>query len=335
MLGTKERVEILQKPWKLPILISNLFICWLKLIKKSRRLPKTDVVMVGYLGQFDIHLAKLLYRKRIIGLDYMISGSETAKDRKSSSGIKDIILRAIDNAALKASDLIVVDTEERIETLPNKFQHKAIAVIVGAPDVWFKEAKKPTKIKDTDTVKVIYVGAYTPLHGAPTIGEAISLLNVPIKILMIGNGQDYEETRSKASGRKETTKVEWLTNNDFAETMKTVADCDINLGIFSAGKKALNVVPNKVYQGASVGCAGITSDTPVQRRIMGDACLYVPPEDPTALANAITRLATSKELLYKQKLAAYNLAQTNFKGSQIVEKLVISLQNMLKSYDQS
>jgi glycosyltransferase involved in cell wall biosynthesis len=63
------------------------------------------------------------------------------------------------------------------------------------------------------------------------------------------------------------------------------------LGIFSATPKGLRVVPNKVFQGLAAGCVVVTSDTPPQRRLLGDHLELVPPADPAALADRILALA--------------------------------------------
>src|SRR6185437_343704 len=94
-----------------------------------------------YLGQFDIHLAKWLFRRQHIMLDYMVSGSDTAKDRGISSGPKDVLLRWIDHAALRIADTVIVDTEEHLQALPEKYRHKGLVVSVGAPASWFAVAQ--------------------------------------------------------------------------------------------------------------------------------------------------------------------------------------------------
>jgi len=53
---------MLAKPWKVGGLVARLASRWLGLATRARRLGRPDAVVVGYLGHFDVHLARLLYR---------------------------------------------------------------------------------------------------------------------------------------------------------------------------------------------------------------------------------------------------------------------------------
>src|SRR5262249_43085672 len=117
------------------------------------------------------------------------------------------------------------------------------------------------------------------------------------------------------------TAVRWLDWVPAAELPALVAAHDVCLGIFGTGDKALRVVPNKVFQGAAAGCAVITSDTPPQRRVLGDAAVLVPPGDPEALASALLALANDREALLKLRHAAHLLAAERFTPEQVVAPL--------------
>ena len=143
-LSTADRVDMLAKPWKAARLAVRLGNRWLGLAAKARSLGRPDAVVVGYLGHFDVHLARLLYRrgKVPIVLDHLISAAGTAKDRRiAGGGLKTRLLTLIDAAALRAADIVVVDTEEHLETVPDKYRAKAVVVHVGAPAPWFAAAR--------------------------------------------------------------------------------------------------------------------------------------------------------------------------------------------------
>jgi glycosyltransferase involved in cell wall biosynthesis len=319
-LTTADRVEMLAKPWKAGGLVARLANRWFGLAAKARRLGRPDAVVVGYLGHFDVHLARLLYRrgKVPIVLDHLISAANTAKDRRLDGGLKTKVLRLIDAAALRAADIVVVDTEEHLEIVPEKYQPKAVVVHVGAPAPWHEAAVEPSA-DFSGPLKVVFYGLYTPLQGTPVIGEALGrLAGAPIEVTMIGRGQDEAETKRAAAAN---TSVRWLDWVPAAELPALVASHDVCLGIFGTGDKALRVVPNKVFQGAAAGCAVITSDTAPQRRVLGDAAVLVPPGDPAALADALLRLADDREALLKLRHAARQLAAERFTPEQVVGPL--------------
>ena len=326
-LTTADRVDMLAKPWKVGGLVARLASRWLGLAARARRLDRADVVVVGYLGHFDVHLARLLYPRHMfsrhrapIVLDHLISAANTAKDRRiAGGGLKQRLLELIDAAALRAADIVVVDTEEHLEIVPERYRSKAVVVPVGAPAPWHAAAReRPAPVGD-GPLKVVFYGLYTPLQGAPVIGEALArLAGAPVEVTMVGRGQDQAETKRAAAANQSVRWLEWV---PAAELPALVAAHDVCLGIFGTGDKALRVVPNKVFQGAAAGCAVVTSDTAPQRRVLDDAAVLVPPGDPAALADALLGLANDREALQKLRHAARQLAAERFTPEQVVGPL--------------
>lgn len=329
-LSTADRVDMLAKPWKAVGLAARLASRWFGLAGKAHGLGKhglgrPDAVVVGYLGHFDVHLARLLYRRGRVPLvlDHLISAANTAKDRRLDGGMKTKVLRLIDAAALRAADIVVVDTEEHLEIVPEKYRSKAVVVPVGAPTPWHAAARELSATASSTTgsgpLKVVFYGLYTPLQGTPVIGEALGrIAGAPVEVTMIGRGQDEAETKRAAAANQSVRWLDWV---PAAELPAFVASHDVCLGIFGTGDKALRVVPNKVFQGAAAGCAVITSDTAPQRRVLGDAAVLVPPGDPAALADALLRLANDREALLKLRHATRQLAAERFTPEQVVRPL--------------
>lgn len=322
-LDTAARVAILAQPWRVPVLLGTLAKRWLRLIGIARRQPKPDAVLVGYLGHFDVRLARLLFRRTPIVLDHLIGASDTARDRQLSGGFKQVLLRAIDSGALRSADVVVVDTDEHLNTLPTDHRDRGVVVPVGAPRPWFDAAVAPSADDETATdrpLRVLFFGLYTPLQGTPVIGRALARLSgSPIEATMIGKGQDAAETRQAAASNTAVRWLEWVGPDELPQL---VAAHDVCLGIFGTGPKALRVVPNKVFQGAAAGCAIVTSDTAPQRRTLGDAAVFVPPGDPDALAEALLRLAGDRDELRRAREAARRLALSSFAAEQIVSPLI-------------
>ena len=325
-LTTADRVDMLAKPWKAGGLVARLASRWAGLAVRARRLGRPDVVVVGYLGHFDVLLARLLYRrgKVPIVLDHLISAAGTAKDRRiAGGGLKTKVLRLIDAAALHAADIVLVDTEEHLEIVPEKYRHKAVVVPVGAPTPWFAAAQEPSAA-GRGPLKVVFYGLYTPLQGTPVIGQALGVIaGAPVEVTMIGGGQDAAATKQAAAANQSVRWLDWV---PAAELPALVAAHDVCLGIFGTGDKALRVVPNKVFQGAAAGCAVITSDTAPQRRVLGtvpqeSGAVLVPPGDPAALADALLRLAGDRDELLKLRHAARQLAAERFMPEQVVRPL--------------
>jgi glycosyltransferase involved in cell wall biosynthesis len=317
-LDTAARVDMLARPWRAAGLIARLAIRWTTLARAARRQPRPDIVVVGYLGHFDVHLARLLFRRVPIVLDHLVGASDTGRDRRLDGGLRQTALRLIDAAALRAADVIVVDTREHLEALPQRHRPRAVVVAVGAPAGWLAAARGGTE--PDGPLRVVFYGLYTPLQGTPVIGAALGKISkVPVAITMIGTGQELTETRSAAAGNDAVTWTDWV---PAADLPALVAAHDVCLGIFGTGPKALRVVPNKVFQGAAAGCAILTSDTPPQRRALGDAAVLVPPGDAEALAAALLRLADDRAELARLRAAAHSLATSQYSPSQVVAPLL-------------
>ncbi len=313
-LDTADRVQILKEPWRLPLLLVMLIRTWWQLTLRSRRLPTPDAVLVGYLGHFDVLLARMLYRRPLIVHDMLIFASDTARDR-GAGGLKQRLLRALDSAAIRASDVVVVDTDEHLAMLPAGTD--GLVVPLGAPEAWV--AKPPTPREGP--LRVVFFGLYTPLQGAPVIGEALALLGSGIEVTMVGSGQDLKRTRELAKGAD----VTWLDWVEPADLPALVRKHDVCLGIFSAAGKGTRVVPNKVFQGAAAGCCLVTSDTPPQRRAFGAAAVLVPPGDPHVLAATLTELSADPARLLALRQAAWDLAQQQFLPEAVVAPLYDTL----------
>ncbi|KAB7790341.1 glycosyltransferase [Bifidobacterium leontopitheci] len=336
-LSTAQRVEILKKPWKLFGFAWDLLGLWRALRKDARawmrRNGKPDAVLVGYMGHFDVLLARRVFKHVPIILDHLIFAGDTAKDR-GAQGLKVRLLNGLDRKAINAADLVVLDTKEHEAMMPAG--HASMVLPVGAPDEWYAAGEREREAErdgngDVRSHDVVFYGLYTPLQGVPVIAEAVRLLaerGVTPRVTLIGKGQDYAEVRRILDG---------VTNVDFREWVEPeqlpalVAGHAISLGIFSTTPKGLHVVPNKVYQSMAAGCAVITSDTAPQRRVLGDGVTYVQPGDAADLADAIERLLADPAELRRAQQAASATA-VSFTPQEVAKPLAQWVRGHVRHY---
>lgn len=332
-VDTAGRVATLRQPWRLPAFVGQLARCWLLLALRAWRLRRAlgrgrrggvDAVLVGYLGHFDVRLARLLFRGLPIALDHLVSAAGTARDRNLAGvgGPRARLLRAIDTGALRRADLVVVDTTARLAELPPPARERAVVVPVGAGAEWFAAgAGRPRWPGWPDRpLRVVFVGLFTPLHGTATLGAALAGLadDERIEVSMVGTGQDHRVCRRAAAGNHRITWYDWV---PAGELPGFVAAHDVALGIFGTTDKAYRVVPTKVFQGAAAGCAVVTSDTEVQRQALGDAAVFVPAGDAVALAAALRALADAPERVARLGAAARRRAEQCFRPVAVVAPL--------------
>lgn len=312
-LSTRERVAMLGARSGAVQMAVRLVRSWSRLTGKAlraRAAGRPDAVLVGYMGHFDVWLARLLFPRTTIVLDHLVFAATTAQDRGvGGTGLKQRLLRAIDAAALRIADVVVLDTDEHRDLVPERLRAKAVVVPVGATAQWYDAAQTVSPVDTTDgPLRVVFYGLFTPLQGAATIGAAIGLLRPeePVHVTMIGSGQDLDVAQAAARGGASTEWIPWVTSE---ELPALVAGHDVGIGILGTTPKAQKVVPNKVYQCAAAGLAVVTSDTAPQRRAFGDAVIGVPPGDAAALADTLRSLAADRSLLAGRRSAAAAAAE--------------------------
>lgn len=306
LLDTSARIRLVRRPWLLFTALKQLLRCWVRLVRRGRKIRDEhfDLVVIGYLGVFDIHLAKRIFNAPL-ALDQMAPTRGIAVDRGLPFRR---LFEFIDRKAEQAADLVIFDTEEqRMSALTS--EEKTCVVKVGAPNFWFATSSAP--VLPQTPLSVCFFGSFTPLQGTVVIGKAVERLRSrDIHWTFIGGGQELNIFKSKIPEDLRAVKfVDWLSPHSLSSV---VAEHDVCLGIFGDSEKALNVVPNKVFQAAAAGCAIVTSDTPAQRRELGEAAIYVKPGGSAELSEALAKLDDDRELLEHLKHLSREKAEMEF-----------------------
>lgn len=269
------------------------------LILRFLRIPRPDVVVVGYLGHLDVLVLWLFARyKRVpIVWDAFLSLYDTIVcDRKllSRNNPVAILVYCWEWLACRAAQRIVLDTQAHADYFSQQYKipsDKFAVVFVGVESENFPVGSKNKKsIKDTDNSIVLFYGQFIRLHGIETIVRAARLLaEVPIQFILVGDGQ---ETKNIADMLEQypSDNISWIKWIEYPELQLTIQKADICLGIFGESEKASRVIPNKVFQILHSGKPLVTRDSPAIRELLdpGMAGVYlVPAASPEALADAI------------------------------------------------
>jgi len=318
---------------------------YLQLIFKHRKIGKYDVMILGYTGQYDVFLGKvltLLSGKPLV-LDAYQSIHDTIVFDRTLANESSIVARLaylLDKYSCVLADLVLLDTQTHINHFCAKFglsPDKFHRVFVGADDRYFK----PMVSQRNDSYfKVVYFGGYVPLHGTKYIMQcAAELAKEPdIRFVMIGNGQMYQETRDLAEhlGLSNVSFIEtgmpgrWLPPEDLA---RLVANSDVCLGVFGLGQKCDWVIPSKVCVGLAMKKAVLTGDTPAVREVFSDRENVILCErgNGEAIADAILLLKRNESLRNKIARNGYQLFRNKFSlkaiGREMNDALVQLLTN--------
>ncbi len=266
------------------------------LIWRYLRLPKHDLVFVGYPGLIDVFVIWPLARLRGVPVvwDIFISLYNTIiEDRRMLSPANPLarLLYGMEYLALRLVDLAIIDTEAHAEYIRETWKRPArlvASVPVGAePEAFAPTAPAPAH----EGFRVLFYGQFIPLHGVDTIARAATLTGNDVTWTVIGKGQERQRF-ARLLDELHPPRLEWLEWVDYAALRDYLNACDVALGIFGDTDKAARVIPNKVYQILMAGRPLITRDSAAIRELLDDGpdCRLIPAADPRALADAIREM---------------------------------------------
>lgn len=218
------------------------------------RRPKPDLVFVPVCRQRDIAAAcRWAHRRGIkVLFDPMISAwdkkvLEQKKWRAEEPRAKRLL--AWERKLFTMPDFITWDTSCHVDFAAeylNVPREKMCPLFTGTDEEVFKPVATESTLEDDGVFKILYHGAYLPLHGTETIVEAARITqDLPIRWDFLGWGAYKAETEAKAAGLKN---VRFLDKVPYVEVPKVICSHDIVLGVFGTTAKAARVIGNKVYE---------------------------------------------------------------------------------------
>ena len=296
-------------PWSLVLRAVELKLAYFRLLLKYVfTVGRYDVMLVGYIGHFDMPLAWLLTRlpRRPLVFSPLISLYDTLVDDRRSfedGTFMSRILRWLDRQTCAKADLVLLDTEAHIDYFVQEFnlpRKRFARIFVGAVEPDTPEDGRGATPSDDTTFRVLFVGKFIPLHGLPFMLEAANRLkDVPeIVFHFVGSGQLTEEIHETAR-RLNLENVRFTDWIPYEQLHRFLQGWGVCLGIFGTSGKALRVIPGKVFVALSAGKAVITADSPSVRELLtdGESAVLCRRGDSEALAGAIRRLHGDRELL--------------------------------------
>lgn len=271
----------------------------LGLMARYLRAPAHEVVLIGYMGQFDVLAFRPLARlfgKPVVWDAFLSLHDTMVHDRRTlrEDGIAARALRRIERRAALAADIVVLDTPAhaaRFAELLDLPRDRMMAVPVGAePDAF---PRLPAKPRTEAPPTILFYGQFIPLHGVATIVAAARLAQGRgWRWRLIGEGQEAAAIRRDLA-HDPVAGLSWERWVAYGDLSGEIAAADVCLGIFGTSGKAASVVPNKVYQVLSSGRPLVTRDGPAMRALAPGpehGLRLVPPGDPDALVAAIAAL---------------------------------------------
>jgi len=318
--GIEDRVEITSGGWLRLEFWIRFVKTYVRLLKKFSQIGDYEILIIGYPGQFDVFLGRVLswlYRKPLVWDVFMsiyLIALERGLDDQAKINVK--MLKAIEWVGLRLPILLIQDTAEyvtwfeRIHRLtPDRFK----IVPTGADDRIFKPL--PPRVKLDSQFKLIYYGTFIPNHGVKYIIEAARILSddPEIEFMLVGTGPEQNQARKHAQeyNLSNIEFIEWLRKPDL---INKVAQSDVCLGAFGVTPQSLMTVQNKIYEGLAMKRPVITGDSPAVRENFkpGIHICLCERANGNALASAILTLKNDPKLCEFLAINGFNLYQDQF-----------------------
>lgn len=280
----------------------------LAIVRFSRRIATSDVILVPEFRQKDVPLGRLfalLFAKRLV-FDPLAARYETKIidwRRRKPGTIRAWWNFRIDLMSFRMSDLVLADTQAHKDYYCRVYglsEDKVAVVPVGYDDLLFKPEEPPFPKPKDSPFEVLFFGSFLPLHGAESIVEAAGIIgkkDPSVRFRFIGSGQTLERVKlwADALALRNAEFTGWLRPADLPAR---IAAADVCLGIFGQTEKARRVVPHKVFQAMGMGKPVITARTPAAEEFFthGKNIYYCDPPYSRSLAAAILALKADSRL---------------------------------------
>ncbi len=271
-----------------------------------------EVIVVGFNGQLDVLLARLLAGGRPVVFAPLVTVSETLVEDRGVYAPDSLLARMfqeLDRWTLMAADIVVIDTQAHADYLVAELGVPADRIRVhylGAESAFAPETtptSRPLEWQPGPRLRVLAYSSYLPLHGMDVVAAAAADLRPEegIAFLIVGSGPERGRVESQFRGLPHVTLEDWMPQEELVGQLRV---SDVTLGIFGTSAKAHMVIPNKIYQAAQAGCPVVTLDTPAIREI------FVPGESLMTIASSSDALVATLRRLAEDPAVGRQMART-------------------------
>ena len=303
----------------------------LSLVRILRAATPQSRIYVPYPSVFFLWLLSWLPNSRrphCIADAYISVWDSMFRDRAGNGGDSAASrwIKRTEARALRAAAQVLADTEANRDRLIEDFgldpkRVRSLPLAINAAPFRIAPAYAP----QTPALNVLFVGTLIPLHGVPTILDAVQrLLDAPaqrdrFRFRFVGDGQ-LGERLSEFVQRHDPEQVIWIREwQPLDRVAQEIAAADICLGVFGGHGKASRVLPFKLYMYLASGRAVVSqaamslpANTPVP------PIESVAPDDADALADALIALADDPQRRTELAHAASGYFDSWLSGAAVV-----------------
>jgi len=337
-VGIEDRVQAASGGWLRPAFAVRVARAYWKLLRAYSQVKDYDVMVLGYPGQMDVYLARLLTRLRHkpLVLDVFMSIYLIAKERGlvERSPISGRLLHGLEGLACRLPDRLILDTAEYVAWFGQTYglaAERFRLVPTGADDRVFRPVEPPAR-RD-ERFRLLYYGTFIRNHGLDQIVRAAALLKEQKDVVfeLVGDGPERPrvEALARELGADNVLFVDWV---EKSELPYRAAAADVCLGAFGLTPQSLHTVQNKIYEGLAMRRPVLTGDSPTVRAALvhGRHAYLVRRGEPEALAEAVLALKHDPALRETLANEGYNLYRQHYTPTALGARMLAHLQEVVQ-----
>jgi glycosyltransferase involved in cell wall biosynthesis len=250
--GIEDRITTLSGGWKKLRFWGRAIKIYTSLLIKYFYVGDYDAMVVGYPGQFDVYLARILtwLKRKPLIWDVLMSIALVAEERglaEKNRFIVDVI-RFFEKTACFLPDQLIIESRQYAEWFKTIYSvplERFCLVPLGANERKF--FPRPFAKKEQPNFTVLYYGSFIPNHGVSTMLEAARKLQVhaDIQFIFAGEGPLRSEFQKEASSLSNVQFTGYMSDE---ELMEIITRADVCFGVFGQTKQSMMTIQNKIYE---------------------------------------------------------------------------------------
>lgn len=339
----EDRERVASGGWFSPAFALRVLRTYMRLLWRYARMPKDfDVLVVGYPGQFDLFLARLLtwLAGKPLVWDVLMSIYLICLERglHKRSPFTIAIIRIAELLACRLPDRLILDTQTYVDWFcasygldPQRFRR----VPLTADERLFDPALSARAAHDPAHFRVLYYGTFIPNHGVAYIIEAACLLadQPTIFFEFVGDGPQLAlaQELARSHGLRNVAFSGWVEKDVLAER---IAAADVCLGAFGTTPQSLMTVHNKIYEAMAMARPVITGSSPAVRETLsdGEQIFLCDRREPRSLADLLLRLRDCPELAAQVAQQGRHYFETHCSVDQTSAKFAGHLRELVETW---
>jgi glycosyltransferase involved in cell wall biosynthesis len=317
--GIEDRIQTVSGGWMKPSFWWRFLSTYWRLLKKINKIGDFDIIIVGYPGQFDVLLAKVISwcKHKPLVWDIFMSIYLISVERGMEESNKFTIkfMHQIEGLAVKLPNLLILDTTEYVKWFTQNYgiaSERFRLVPTGADNrIFYPMQNDPA---GSGEFQILYAGTFIPNHGVMYIVEAAKLLmDSPIIFILIGNGPDYSKAKQFVDQNHliNVRFIEWMEKK---ELVKQYIQADVCLGAFGTTPQSMMTVQNKIYEAMAMEKPVISGDSPAVRQVFihGEHIYICQRASGQSIANAVISLFNNPSLRSQIAQNGYKLFKEQY-----------------------